>query len=344
MRIREALARDLVATARRVSQARGWVEPPRLHLEVPGQPDFGDLTCNLPLAWSRSTGCPPRELAEALLERLPERPWWREVQVQGPGFLNFSLSETGLRLTIHDVLRRGSGCLQTREGRGLEIPAPRLPRPPQTPAEGRLAALWEARAGLLESTGARVLRQDRGTEGLPPLRLVGRPADRLWTFPGLLQAFGGPVLGFLMLDRPEALDLDQADDPTLANPARKVLYACTRTRGLRKMATDQGLDPNRPLTRVDLEALGGPREFALARALEEFPWATARAATQARPDLLTRKAVDLAELFHLYFNHERILGAPAPVTRARVALARAVQEALEAAWAVLGLRFPESDA
>ncbi len=52
----------------------------------------------------------------------------------------------------------------------------------------------------------------------------------------------------------------------------------------------------------------------------------------------------LAELFHLYFNHERILGAPAPVTRARVALARAVQEALEAAWAVLGLQFPESDA
>ncbi len=341
MRIREVLARDLTRTARRVSEARGWGEPPRLHLEAGSGPDFGDLTCNLPLAWSRSAGCPSRPLAEALLEALPARPWWREVRLEGPGFLNFFLSPVGLQAVVLDVLRRGSRCLQTGEGQGREVLVPRLRTLPRTLEQGGQFLDWEARARLLEASGFRVLREDREPEPAPPVRLVGQKSARPWTFSRLLETLGQPVLVFLLLDRPGLLDLDQAHDPTLANPAQKVLYAGTRTRGLAKMAADQGFAPGRPVMRSDLEALGTPQEFGLARALEELPWTAARAAAQGRPRLLTARAVALADLFHAYYNHERILGAPPAVTRARLALTQAIQEGLEAALAVLGLQSPE---
>jgi len=341
VRIREALARDLTRTAQGVSRARGWGEPPRLHLEARSDPDFGDLTCNLPLAWSRSAGCPPHSLARALIEALPPRPWWREVRLEGPGFLNFFLSPVGLQVVVLDVLRRGARCLQTGEGRGREVQVPGVRALPQTLEQGGRILDWEARARLLESSGFRVVREFRESEPAPPVRLVGRKANRPWTFPQLLETFGQPVLGFLLLDRPGFLDLDLARDPTLANPAQKVLYACTRTWALKKMAADQGFAPGSPPKRSDLEALGTSREFRLARALEELPWTTARAAAQNRPRLLTAWAVALADLFHAYYNHERILGAPPAVTRARLALAQAVQEGLEAALAVLGLRSPE---
>lgn len=341
MRIREALARDLTRTARRLSEARGWGEPPRLHLEAGSEPDFGDLSCNLPLVWSRSAGCPARPLAGALLEALPERPWWREVRLEGPGFLNFFLSPVGLQAVIMDVLRRGARCLQTGEGQGREVLVPGFRALPQTLEQGSRVLDWEARARLLEASGFRVLREDRESEPAPPVRLVGQKSARPWTFPRLLETFGQPVLGFLLLDRPGLLDLDQACDPTLDNPAQKVLYAGTRTRGLEKMAADQGFAPGRPVMRSDLKALGTPQEFGLARALEELPWTAARAAAQGRPRLLTAWAVALADLFHAYYNHERILGAPPAVTRARLALVQAVQEGLEAALAVLGLRSPE---
>ncbi|MGI5843121.1 MAG: DALR anticodon-binding domain-containing protein [Candidatus Xenobium sp.] len=340
MRLREALARDLTRTARRLSLARGWGEPPRLHLEAGSEPRFGDLTCNLPLAWSRSAGCPPLLLARALLEALPERPWWREARVEGPGFLNFSFSPMGLQLVILDVLRRGARCLQTGEGRGREVLVPASRTLPQTLEEGSRVLDWETRARLLEASGFRVQREYRESEPAP-VRLVGQDSDRLWTFGRLLEAFGQPVLGFLLLDRPGLLDLDQARDPTLANPAQKVLYAGTRARGLEKMAADQGFAPDRPVQRSDLEFLGTPQEVELARALEELPWTAARAAVQGSPRLLTARAVLLADLFHAYYNHERILGAPPAVTRARLALVQAVQEGLEAALIVLGLHFPE---
>ena len=49
----------------------------------------GDYACNIALVASKAAGCPPRKLAEALVEALPESSAVEKVEIAGPGFINF---------------------------------------------------------------------------------------------------------------------------------------------------------------------------------------------------------------------------------------------------------------
>lgn len=364
MRLREA-AREGLEEAVRRGQEEGLLPrtppPPALHLEAPRAPELGDLSTSLALAWARAAGRSPGELARLLADLLPPSPLFQEVRVEGPGFLNFLFSPRGFEEVVRDVLRRGAGCASSEVGAGREVRVPRSPESPRTLAEGRQAAVLDARARLLEATGHRVLREGRPGPARDPVRLPGGrdPAP----FPALAGRLGQPVLRFLLLEHegPLELDADLAEDPTLANPARRLLYAWTRVEGLLPMAaallapppegprppsTFDLLEPppripvHQPDGTEDLEPLGTPAERALIRLLEELPWLCAAAARQARPSRLAGWALALAGSFHPYYNHEQILGPSARTTTARVALARAVGWGLEAACGILGVDLP----
>ena len=373
MRLRES-AREALEEAVRRGQEEGALPrtppPPALHLEAPRDPERGDLSANLALAWARASGRSPVELAGLLVDRLPASPFFQEVRVEGPGFLNFSLSPRGFEEIVRDVLRRGPLCARTDGGAGREVVVPRAPGSPRTLAEVRQEALLEVRSRLLEATGHRVLRE--GVAGRPrdPVRLTG--GHDPVPYPELADRLGLPVLRFLLLERegPLELDPDLAEDPTLANPARRVLYAWTRVEGLLPTAAallgppacgpalrelpPPGAPPReptppgppartafpRPDGTEDLSPLGTPAERELIRLLEELPWLCEAAARQDRPHLLAGWALALAGRFHPYYNHEQILGPVARTRRARVALAQAVGWGLEAACGILGVDLP----
>src|SRR5918999_4939111 len=114
---------DLVAEALRSAQRDGVVdcgEQPSIDFERPRRREHGDWATNVALSAARGRGN-PREVAEAIVERLPPSDLVDRVEVAGPGFLNFYLSAAWLA----DVVRRASdpapGFGRSNEGNGEKV-------------------------------------------------------------------------------------------------------------------------------------------------------------------------------------------------------------------------------
>src|SRR5687768_544410 len=76
---------------------------PPITFERPKRREHGDWATNVALAAAKGRGR-PRDIAEAIVERLPSNEVVERVEVAGPGFLNFHLAAPWL----HDVVRRAA--------------------------------------------------------------------------------------------------------------------------------------------------------------------------------------------------------------------------------------------
>src|SRR5215831_10647247 len=67
-----------------IDQSRVLVEPPR-------EAAHGDMATNAAMVLAKDAGKKPRELAEAIVDRLGCDPLFDKVDVAGPGFINLTL-------------------------------------------------------------------------------------------------------------------------------------------------------------------------------------------------------------------------------------------------------------
>ena len=98
---------------------------------------------------------PPREIAERIIQHLPPRDWVREVQIAGPGFINFHLSNVWLHETCARVLDSGERYGTTDEGAGKSMDVEFVSINPTGPlhiGSARNAALVTAWPGYWSST------------------------------------------------------------------------------------------------------------------------------------------------------------------------------------------------
>lgn len=104
-----------------------------LVLEHPADLAHGDYSCNIAMQQARVVGKNPRELAEEMVSKIPEHPSIAKVEVAGPGFVNFYLSEAYLAEQVAAVLERGdswgSGGLHSGKKILIEKSAPNLFKP-----------------------------------------------------------------------------------------------------------------------------------------------------------------------------------------------------------------------
>jgi arginyl-tRNA synthetase len=132
---------------------------PAVILDRPRDPGHGDYAANIALQLAPVLGTSPRELASALAARLAGAAPVAEVQVAGPGFLNFRLTDTavgGLAAVIAAACARyGSGSVLAGQRINLEFVSAN-PTGPVTLASLRWAAVGDALARLLRSQGAEV--------------------------------------------------------------------------------------------------------------------------------------------------------------------------------------------
>src|SRR5690554_4727392 len=77
---------------------------PRIQLENTRDKAHGDLASNLAMMLAKPAGKNPRALAELLVAAIPENSVVNKVEIAGPGFINFFLSEastTSIRSEEH---------------------------------------------------------------------------------------------------------------------------------------------------------------------------------------------------------------------------------------------------
>lgn len=151
-------------------------DAPSVRFERPKRREHGDWATNVALAAGGGRGN-PRDVAAALVERLPASDMVARVEVAGPGFLNFHLSPAWL----HDVVRRAadptSGFGRSTVGRGRSVNVEYVSANPTGPinvVSGRHAAYGDAVAALLEATGHSVGREYYVNDAGRQVTLFGR--------------------------------------------------------------------------------------------------------------------------------------------------------------------------
>jgi len=122
----------------------------------------GDYATNVALALAKAAGMPPRELAERIVAALPAHPAVRRVEVAGPGFINFFLTEGAHHAVIRQVLEAGARYGRSDRGAGRPVQVEFVSANPTGPlhvGHGRGAAYGATVANLLEAVGYRVHRE-----------------------------------------------------------------------------------------------------------------------------------------------------------------------------------------
>ena len=122
----------------------------------------GDFASNLAMRLAKPARRSPRDLAAAIVERLPETDQLDKVEIAGPGFINFHLSAAAFHAEITRVLNEGE-----EYGRHLPRSAPRIllefvsanPTGPLHVGHGRHAAYGASVGNLLEAVGYPVHRE-----------------------------------------------------------------------------------------------------------------------------------------------------------------------------------------
>jgi len=183
---------------------------------------------------------------------------------------------------------------------------------------------------------------------------MGKRLGNAVTLDELYEMVGPDVTRFFYLmranDTPLDFDLDLARKQTDENPGLSVQYAHARASGVFRKAEEQGIRQE-DWEGADVSVLAndpeGEREYELnmMRALLRLEEVVERVALTLEPHHLTRYAMDLADAFHLFYDHCPILKAGADVSRevrnARLVLLRAAQAGLARTLTLIGMTAPE---
>src|SRR6056297_2534482 len=77
----------------------------------------GDYACNIALVASKAAGCPPRQLAEELVKRLPESAAIDKVEIAGPGFINFFMNTASAFAVVDTILEQAGNFGRNQNGK-----------------------------------------------------------------------------------------------------------------------------------------------------------------------------------------------------------------------------------
>lgn len=157
-----------------VKQVLGEATPAdlKIRLEEPRERAHGDRACSDVLALAKSLRRPPRKLAEEVAAALPaSHPLWSKVEVAGPGFLNFHLTDHWLHEAVRTTMSQrdsyGRSVALTQEKILVEFVSAN-PTGPLNVVSARAAALGDALASVLDAAGHKVAREfyvnDAGTQ------------------------------------------------------------------------------------------------------------------------------------------------------------------------------------
>ena len=170
------MIRTLLIDALRSALAGAGVEPLPATIEIgrPARPEHGDWSSNVALVCAKSAGRNPRALAQELAERITADPpaHLRQVEVAGPGFVNFHLDDGWLHDVLRQVVADGvEGYARADFGAGTAVNVEFVSANPTGPLHvggGRWAAYGDTLCNILARCGFAPHREyylnDRGRQ------------------------------------------------------------------------------------------------------------------------------------------------------------------------------------
>jgi len=161
----------------------------------------------------------------------------------------------------------------------------------------------------------------------------------------LLDEVGSDVLRFFFLTRkPDSqleFDLELATRQSQENPVYYVQYANARLASIQKQAALRGVArgeaPDEAIKRLTL-----PAELAMLKNIAAYQDLVESAALELAPHRIIFFLMDLAGLFHSYYNKHKVLSDDEELSRARLWLVEALRIVFSNGLQVVGLSAPEA--
>jgi len=151
----DSVLRASADIAHGVDQSRVTVEPPRDRAH-------GDIATNAAMVLAKDAGRKPRELAEAIAEKLRTDALVAKADVAGPGFINLTLKPAAWIEALRGAVQLGARYGVSDVGAGVPVNVEYVSANPTGPmhvGHGRGAVFGDALANLLDFAGFKVTRE-----------------------------------------------------------------------------------------------------------------------------------------------------------------------------------------
>jgi len=176
------------------------------------------------------------------------------------------------------------------------------------------------------------------------LKSMSTRAGEFVTLRELVDEVGRDAVRFTFLtrkcDAPLDFDVELVKSQSSENPVYYVQYAHARLASVFRKAEEVGLSLPSP-EGVPAHRLDTSEDFRLLKLLDAFPVVIEEAAGNLEPHRLTYFLLDLATALHDYYTKHRFISEDGELSRARLALARAVKQVLATGLNLLGVSAPE---
>jgi len=156
---------DLIGQAIETLQASGAIDidsQPKIQISDSRNPEHGDFACNVAMMLAKLAKKAPRQLAEMIIEALPDSERVSKVVIAGPGFINFFQAADNLYTVVPKILAAGDDYGLSQLGAGKKVQVEFVSANPTGPlhvGHGRGAAYGATVANLLEAVGFEVHRE-----------------------------------------------------------------------------------------------------------------------------------------------------------------------------------------
>lgn len=135
---------------------------PTIQVENTKDKSHGDFASNIAMMLAKPAGMKPRDLAEKLIAALPADPSVSQVQIAGPGFLNFFQNHEQLAQRLDDALADTHLAIQKAAPKQrvvVDLSSPNLAKEMHV-GHLRSTIIGDAVARVLEFLGDDVIRQN----------------------------------------------------------------------------------------------------------------------------------------------------------------------------------------
>lgn len=92
-----------------------------IEIETPADLTHGDYSSNIALKLSKEVGKPPQEVAQTIIDALPGIAFIEKVDIAGPGFINFHLSQEQLESELQNILDQKENYGQLTVGKSQKV-------------------------------------------------------------------------------------------------------------------------------------------------------------------------------------------------------------------------------
>ena len=122
----------------------------------------GDFACNIAMRLAKPAKRKPRDIAEMVVARIPASDLIERVDIAGPGFINFALTETAFYSVLENILQQGESFGHSQLGQNKKVLIEFVSANPTGPlhvGHGRGAAYGAVVANLLSAVGYQVSKE-----------------------------------------------------------------------------------------------------------------------------------------------------------------------------------------